>query len=208
MDLRYAPSDCFETFPFPQNVSEEMENELERIGEEYHEFRKQIMLKLELGLTKTYNLFHSRDLTSQQIKKESKKDRDTCETALQDILKLRQLHKQMDEAVLNAYGWTDINLAHDFYEVDYLPENDRVRCTISPEARKEILKRLLELNHHIHEQEVKEGLFKNKNKGSKKPAENTGEFKLVPENQNQENAKFTQKRLEFKEKVCLYHKTV
>ncbi|NIM17542.1 MAG: N-6 DNA methylase [Candidatus Aminicenantes bacterium] len=201
--LRYAPSDCFETFPFPQNLSEEMENELERIGEEYHEFRRQIMLILELGLTKTYNLFHSKDLTSEQIKKESKKDQDTCETALQDILKLRQLHKQMDEAVLKAYGWTDINLAHDFYEVDYLPENDRVRFTISPEARKQILKRLLELNHHIHEQEVKAGLFKNKDKGSKKPEENTGdetEFKLVPENQSQENIEFTQKRLEFKEK--------
>ncbi len=201
--LRYTPSSCFETFPFPQNLSEEMEQELEKIGEDYHEFRKQIMLKIELGLTKTYNLFHSRDLTIDQIKKESKKDQETCETAFQDILKLRQLHKQMDEAVLKAYGWTNINLDHDFYEVDYLPENDRVRFTISPQARKEILKRLLELNHYIHEQEVKAGFFTNKDKGSKKPEGNTGdetEFKLVPENQNQENAKFNQKRLEFKEK--------
>jgi len=38
----------------------------------------------------------------------------------------------------------------DFYEVDYLPENDRVRYTISPDARKEVLKRLLKLNHEIH----------------------------------------------------------
>jgi hypothetical protein len=43
--------------------------------------------------------------------------------------------------------------------VDYLPENDRVRYTISPEARKEVLKRLLKLNHEIHEQEVKAGLY-------------------------------------------------
>lgn len=62
----------------------------------------------------------------------------------------------MDETVLKAYGWTDINLAHDFYEVEYLPENDRIRYTISPAARKEILKRLLKLNHEIHEQEQKE----------------------------------------------------
>ena len=47
----------------------------------------------------------------------------------------------MDERVLNAYGWEDIKLAHDFYEVDYLPENDRVRYTISPDARKEVLNR-------------------------------------------------------------------
>ena len=42
--------------------------------------------------------------------------------------------------------------------MDYLPENDRVRYTISPDARKEVLKRLLKLNHEIHEQEVKAGL--------------------------------------------------
>jgi hypothetical protein len=46
-----------------------------------------------------------------------------------------------------------------FYEVDYLPENDRVRYTISPDARKEVLKRPLKLNHEIHEQEVKAGLY-------------------------------------------------
>ncbi len=49
----------------------------------------------------------------------------------------------MDETVLNAYGWEDIELSHDFYEVDYLQENDRVRYTISPDAGKEVLKRLL-----------------------------------------------------------------
>ncbi len=63
----------------------------------------------------------------------------------------------MDDTVLKAYGWEDIDLSHDFYEVDYLPENDRVRYTISPDARKEVLKRLLKLNHEIQEQEVKAG---------------------------------------------------
>lgn len=77
----------------------------------------------------------------------------------------------MDEAVIKAYGWTDIDLAHAFYEVDYLPENDRVRYTISPEARKEILKRLLELNHKIHEEEVAKGLWDKKT--SKKKTKTT-----------------------------------
>jgi hypothetical protein len=65
---------------------------------------------------------------------------------------------------LKAYGWEDIDLSHDFYEVDYLPENDRVRYTISPDARKEVLKRLLKLKHEIHEQEVKAGLYAKRNK--------------------------------------------
>jgi hypothetical protein len=68
----------------------------------------------------------------------------------------------MDEAVLAAYGWQDIQLRHDFYEVDYLPENDRVRYTIHPEARKEVLKRLLLLNHERYEEEIKQGLHKKK----------------------------------------------
>ncbi|WP_225739383.1 hypothetical protein [Chlorobium phaeovibrioides] len=78
------------------------------------------------------------------------------------ILKLRDLQLQMDNAVLEAYGWSDINLRHDFYEVEYLPENDRVRYTIQPDARREVLKRLLELNHKIHAQEVADGLWEKK----------------------------------------------
>jgi hypothetical protein len=47
-------------------------------------------------------------------------------------------------------------------EIDYLLENDRIRYTIHPEACKEILKRLLELNDKIHEEEVKAGLCEKK----------------------------------------------
>ena len=84
----------------------------------------------------------------------------------------------MDKTVLKAYGWTDINLAHDFYEVDYLPENDRVRYTISPDARKEVLKRLLKLNHEIHEQEVKAGLHVKGKTKKKQKADVSGQIKL------------------------------
>jgi len=84
----------------------------------------------------------------------------------------------MDETVLKAYGWTDINLAHYFYEVDYLPENDRVRYTISPDARKEVLKRLLKLNHEIHEQEVKAGQHAKGKIKKKQKANASGQMKL------------------------------
>jgi len=81
------------------------------------------------------------------------KTEDTCpfNEAVAGIVKLRQLRMEMDHAVLEAYGWTDV-YRHDFYEV-YLPENNRIRYTIHPAARKEILKQLLELNHKIHEEE-------------------------------------------------------
>jgi hypothetical protein len=46
--------------------------------------------------------------------------------------------------------------------VDYLPENDRTRHTIHPESRKEILKRLLQLNHKLYAEEEAQGLHKKK----------------------------------------------
>jgi transcription elongation GreA/GreB family factor len=140
-----------------------------------------------------YNLFHSNTLravtTAQagledkafeklvgkdaaQLSKHLKKTLNTIpfNEAVAGIEKLRELHVQMDEAVLEAYGWQDIQLRHNFYEVDYLPENDRIRYTIHPDARKEVLKRLLELNHQIHKEEVKAGLWDKKGSSKKKAA--------------------------------------
>ncbi len=176
--IRLNPSDCFETFPFPQNITPQQKQQLKSIGVAYYEHRRQLMLGMQLGLTKTYNLFHSNAITAQGVNEKDKQivalqkhlektpNTISFNEAIQGLRKLRELHVQMDEAVLDAYGWHDIDLRHDFYEVDYLPENDRVRFTIHPDARKEVLKRLLELNHKIHEEEVKAGLWEKK--GGKK----------------------------------------
>ena len=102
----------------------------------------------------------------------------TFNETVRDILHLRELHKQIDETVLKAYCWEDIDLAHDFYEVHYLPENDRVRYTISSDARKEVLKRLLKLNHEIHEQEVKAGLHTKGKTKKKQKADATEQINL------------------------------
>ncbi len=155
LDLRYSPTNCFETFPFPYNA----EN-LASIGEDYHEHRRQLMLRMNLGLTKTYNLFHDPNLSPEVVSKESKQATDVAAEAYSGLLQLRELHRDMDNAVLAAYGWHEpsddgpaIDLRHDFYEVDYLPENDRTRYTIHPDARRELLKRLLLLNHKRHAEE-------------------------------------------------------
>jgi hypothetical protein len=105
------------------------------------------MLSLWLGLTDIYNLFHTRDLTPAQVAKVSKKSIEESEAGYQGILELRRLHRQLDQAIRDAYGWPDLDLGHDFVEVETLPENDRVRYTLSPTARKEVLKRLLAENH-------------------------------------------------------------
>ncbi|HRP90952.1 MAG TPA: hypothetical protein PKX92_13055 [Edaphocola sp.] len=215
-DRRYLPSDCFETFPFPKNNNPLENDKLEELGCVYHEHRRQIMLGMQLGLTKTYNLFHSHAITAQSINEKDKQvaalqkhldpatggapNTISFKEAIQGILKLRELHVQMDEAVLDAYGWRfdsaqrpDIELRHDFYEVDYLPENDRIRFTIHPDARKEVLKRLLELNHKIHEEEVKAGLWEKKGKKGRKSYEALNETSIFEEPDENLGGLFKQK---------------
>lgn len=169
-DRRYSISDAFETFPFPQLVSTYLDGQLESIGETYYEYRRQMMLDIQLGLTKLYNTFHSPSVASMQVRdvyldKHLAKTPGTIsyDESVERIVHLRTLHKKMDELVMEAYGWhidskrwgKAIDLCHDFYEVDYLPENDRIRYTIHPDARKEVLKRLLLLNHEVHESETR-----------------------------------------------------
>jgi hypothetical protein len=152
--LRYSPSDCFETFPFPDGLWQIANPALAQVGERYHEHRRRLTRELWLGLTDIYNLFHARDLKPELVAKISKKTVDVAQASVDNLLELRRLHVALDNAVRDAYGWTDLNLGHDFVEVETLPENDRVRYTISPAARKEVLKRLLVLNHERARQEV------------------------------------------------------
>lgn len=163
--LTFSPSDCFVTFSFPADGWHIESPSLADIGSRYHEHRRQLMLSLWLGLTDVYNLFHSRELDADLAKhfaSRAKKDPAgssipeehragavafTLDAARAGIVELRRLHVELDTAVRDAYGWQDLPLEHDFYEVETLPENDRVRYTISPAARKELLKRLLAENH-------------------------------------------------------------
>jgi hypothetical protein len=87
-DLSYTPTTCFETFPFPPHW--EQNDALEAIGKTYYEYRAALMVQNNEGLTKTYNRFHD------------------PEEEHPDIVKLRELHDAMDRAVLDAYGFTDI----------------------------------------------------------------------------------------------------
>ncbi len=153
-DLQYSPSDCFATFPFPRDPAREAA--LAAIGEAYHEHRRALMRDLWLGLTDLYNLFHRPDLIAELITAErGEKATIGGEEGFTRLLRLRELHVALDAAVLAAYGWDRASdfgpalpLRHDFHALDYLPENDRTRYTLHPEARREVLARLLKLNHH------------------------------------------------------------
>lgn len=173
---RYMPRECFQTFPFP-----DFSTELSNVGSSYHEHRKATMELLWLGLTKTYNLFHAPDLSPELVAKVSKKPADEAEAGYHAILKLRELHRELDQTVLAAYGWTDLELGHDFHDLDYLPENDRTRYTISPAARREVLQRLLKLNHERHaEEQAAAANSKPNKKATKKTTRKRKQPELVP----------------------------
>jgi N-6 DNA Methylase len=140
-DPVYTPSDCFETFPFPEEW--ETNTELEEIGREYYQYRARLMIENNQGLTATYNRFHDPDETDE------------------DILYLRELHEKMDRAVLKAYGWTDIPTDCQFL-LDYEEEEEETsskrkkpyRYRWPEEVHDEVLARLLVLNQTRHDEEV------------------------------------------------------
>ena len=131
-DLRYTPSDCFETFPFPEQW--ETHPALEAAGKAYYDFRAALMVRNDEGMTRIYNRFHDPDETDP------------------DIAELRTLHTAMDRAVLDIYGWHDIPTNCEFL-LDYAIDEEEWSRRKKPyryrwpdATRDEVLARLLELN--------------------------------------------------------------
>jgi hypothetical protein len=131
-DLRYTPSDVFETLAMP-----ELTGRMRELGDRLYQERRDVMLSRDAGLTATYNLvFDSK-----------------CVDA--DIAGLRELHREIDEAVFLAYGWeglVDQGLDHGFH-----PAGAYTRYTVGPAIQREILDRLLELNHARYAEEAAKG---------------------------------------------------
>jgi hypothetical protein len=142
--LRYAASDCFETFPFPKPDPRTVIPELEDIGERLCETRARYMVDTNQGLTQTYNRL---------------KDPECAETR---IVELRDLHLEMDRAVLTAYGWSDIEVPP--YTTPTTPEEEKVLEAFQDE----VIDRLFVLNAQRAEEERLAGL------GGKKRAKARG----------------------------------
>jgi hypothetical protein len=169
--LRYTPSDCFETFPFPP--SWQSNPALESAGQTYYDYRAALMIQNNEGLTDTYNRFHDPEETSPHI------------------LQLRTLHAAMDRAVLEAYGWHDLAArATCEFQLDYEePEDEKVDAPAKRKKKKpwrykwpqelhdEVLARLLALNQQYAEAERLAGEAAQtgaaKPKGSKKSGKKT-----------------------------------
>jgi hypothetical protein len=155
-DFVYTPSKCFETFPFPR--AWKTNSTLGTASKAYCQFRAALMIENDEGLTKTYNRFHD------------------PEERGPEIVKLRDLHATMDRAVLDAYGWGDIQTECEFlldYEIDEeeLGRKKKPWRYGWPDAvRDEVLARLLELNAERVIEEVRSGVAAAKKRGRRKTA--------------------------------------
>jgi hypothetical protein len=140
-DLRYTTTDCFETCPFPLNF--ETSPECEAVGLAYCDHRAALMVRYNEGMTTTYNRFHDRMETTQ------------------DIQRLRELHAAMDRAVLEAYGWQDLATRAEPIFLDESNEDEHTyqgRLFWPSDFRDEVLARLLALNAERHTEEVRLGI--------------------------------------------------
>ncbi|WP_198295559.1 DNA methyltransferase [Diaminobutyricimonas sp. LJ205] len=129
-DPRYTPSSVFETLPRPSITTA-----LRSAGESLDRVRIEIMVRRDLGLTSLYNLVNDPSVTSDI-----------------DVKRVRQLHVDLDHAVMEAFGWSDVPLDHGFHTYRQME-----RFTVSPVARVEILDRLLEENHRRAALETQSG---------------------------------------------------
>lgn len=145
---RYTPSDVFETLPLP-----EFTPELRELGDRLDVFRRDVMVSRQAGLTATYNLVNDA----------------ACQD--QDVAELRSIHRMIDEAIFRAYGWHDLlaqGLHHDIHNV-----GRDTRYTVGPAIQREIVDRLLEMNHQLYAEEVASGLHEKKTGRKAKTTEGT-----------------------------------
>jgi hypothetical protein len=147
-DLRYAASDCFATFPFPHPDPRTVIPSLEDIGQRLYDTRAAFMLDTQQGLTTTYNLLKDPDCHDPRVEE------------------LRRLHEDMDRAVLDAYGWSDIPVP------PYLD--------LHPEAiEDEVLDRLFLLNAQRAEEEKRTPAVSPPKKSRGRKPKNTGQGSLL-----------------------------
>ncbi len=101
-DPRYNKSRCFEPFPFPA-ATEEQKARIRELAEQLDAHRKKQQAQHpELTLTGMYNVLEK--LKSGDAL--TAKEKTIHEQGLVSVLK--QLHDELDLAVLDAYGWNDL----------------------------------------------------------------------------------------------------
>jgi hypothetical protein len=88
------------------------------------------------GLTEVMNAIHSADNMDP------------------NIAELRDIFVAIDRYVVEAYGWSDLDVRYNFRELDSTSGSAQLRYCVSDEVREQLLQRLLLLNKVKHEEET------------------------------------------------------
>jgi len=145
---RYNKTVCFDPFPFAALEEGELKQRIRDLGERLDAHRKRLQeLHSDLTLTGIYNVLEK--LRSGEAL--TAKDKEVHDNGLVSILK--QIHDDLDAAVLEAYGWADLASA--------VPIAD-ILARGGPDAEaleQQLLTRLVALNHERASEE-KRGLVR------------------------------------------------
>ncbi len=125
-DLRYAVSDIWRTFPTRSLSSLRLID----LGVQLRSLREQVGRARSLGPTGVHSLV----------------DNEHCSEG--DVIKLRDLIKEIDVVLIEQFGWTQVNPEWTWSEY-----RNVTRFGFAPQSRIDILDRLLRENHHRAEVE-------------------------------------------------------
>ncbi len=153
--LNYSASDCFDTFPFPAAEQLHRKTELEREAEDLHTARAVFMRDTQQGLTITYNLLKDPTVSDRRV------------------VELRTMHEQLDRAVLNAYGWKDVDVP------PFVAPQTKAEERALERFQDDVIDRLFELNEQCAKEEALLGAKTTSSK-TKKGQVDVANFQLTP----------------------------
>lgn len=93
--LRYTPRTCFETFPFPQLMTSDIGQAIREKVLELQHYRCEQMEQRQWGITDLYNAYF-----------------------YEPASRLFQLHRQLDDLVIDAYGFKDSDILEQLLELN------------------------------------------------------------------------------------------
>ncbi len=140
-DPRYNKTRCFDPFPFPSGGSADLRARIRTLAELIDAHRKQQKsLHADLTLTSTYNVLEKlksgEELTT--------KDKLIHEHGLVSVLK--QMHDELDLAVLDSYNWSDLVSLMQCANGNVAPSKGSSREDAIRELDGNLLERLVALN--------------------------------------------------------------
>ncbi|PXW77508.1 type II restriction/modification system DNA methylase subunit YeeA [Blastomonas natatoria] len=103
-DLNYNVGECFDPFPFPADVPEQLKDRIRTEAEALDALRKRVLAAHEdLTLTKLYNVLEALRANDGRGRALTDQERDTHDRGL--VTLIRQHHDAIDALVAEAYGW-------------------------------------------------------------------------------------------------------